>query len=158
LPKTTGIFEHTKAAVPTLSKNDFKENLMKPIVSQLNNICETTAALKAETNKLASTLPEYEIVREMHGVGKVLALQLIAEIGDIRNFPKRSSLVRFAGLEPPENQSRLYNRHSPRISKQGSPHLRQALFQDMCCVLQLWHTDETVCIYYSITLHITIPL
>ena len=50
------------------------------------------------------TLPEYDTVLSMHGVGKTLAPQLIAEIGDIRNFPKRSSPARFAGIEPPENQ------------------------------------------------------
>ncbi len=78
----------------------------------------------------------------MHGVGRSLAPQLIAEIGDINCFPKRSSLARFAGIEPPENQSGIYSQHSRRISKQGSPHLRRALFQVMCCILQLSHRDE----------------
>ena len=87
-------------------------------------------------------MPEYEIVLAMHGVGKTLAPQLIAEIGDINCFPKRSSLARFAGIEPPENQSGSYSQHSRRISKQGSPHLRRALFQVMCCVLQVSHEDE----------------
>ena len=64
----------------------------------------------------------------MHGVGKTLAPQLIAEIGDISNFAKRSSVASFAGIEPPENQAGAYNQHSRRISKQGSPHLRKALF------------------------------
>jgi transposase len=35
----------------------------------------------------------------------ILACQLIAEIGDVRRFPKKNSLVRFAGLEAPPNQS-----------------------------------------------------
>ena len=100
------------------------------------------AAHKSEMEKLASELPEYETVIAMHGVGKILAPQMIAEISDIRNFPKRSSLARFAGIEPPENQSGSYNQHSRRISKQGSPHLRRALFQVMCCVLQLKHDNE----------------
>jgi transposase len=71
-----------------------------------------------------------------------IAPQLIAEIGDIRRYPKRSSLARFAGIEPPQNQSGTYNQHSRRISKQGSPHLRKTLFLVMCCVLQLKHSDE----------------
>lgn len=113
-------------------------------MAQLNSLCETVAALKSEMNKIASLLPEYETVLAMHGVGTVLGPQLIAEIGDIRRYPKRSSLARFAGIEPPENQSGAYSQHSRRISKQGSPHLRKALFQVMCCVLQLRHSDESV--------------
>lgn len=127
-----------------LSRNDFTKALLLQAVTQLNNLCEVVAALKAEMNKLAAQLPEYEMVLAMHGVGKVLGAQLIAEIGDIRRYPKRSSLARFAGIEPPENQSGLYNQHSRRISKQGSPHLRRTLFQVMCCVLQLSRSDEQV--------------
>ena len=126
----------------TLPKNDFTKTLILQAVSQLNNLCETIAAIKAEMTKIAKTLPEYETVISMHGVGKTLAPQLIAEIGDIRRYPGRSSLARFAGIEPPANQSGAYNQHSRRISKQGSPHLRKALFQVMCCVLQLSHSDE----------------
>lgn len=128
--------------LPTLPSNDFSQTLIVQAVNQLNNLCETVAAVKSEMSKLASALPEYDTVLAMHGVGKTLAPQLIAEIGDVRCFPKRSSLARFAGIEPPENQSGMYNQHSRRISKQGSPHLRKALFQVMCCVLQLGHIHE----------------
>jgi transposase len=119
-----------------LPQNDFTKTLILQAVTQLNSLCEVVAALKAEMNKIAAQLPEYETVLAMHGVGKVLAPQLIAEIGDIRRYPKRSSLARFAGIEPPENQSGVYSQHSRRISKQGSPHLRRTLFQVMCCVLK----------------------
>ena len=92
--------------------------------------------------KLASELPKYETFIAMHGVGKILAPSLIAEISDIRNFPKRSSLARFAGIEPLENQSGSYNQQLRRIFKQGSPHQRRALFQVMCCILKLKHNNE----------------
>ena len=142
--KVEQICAATSEALATLPKNDFTKKLVGQAVSQLNSLCETIAELKSEMNKLAKKLPEYEVVLAMHGVGKTLAPQLIAEIGDIRRYPKRTSLARFAGIEPPENQSGAYNQHSRRISKQGSPHLRKALFQVMCCILQLGHGDEEV--------------
>lgn len=126
----------------TLPKNDFTKTLITQAVTQLNTLCETVAALKTEMNKIAAELPEYETVLAMHAVGKSLAPQLIAEIGDIRNFQKRTSIARFAGIEPPDNQSGAYCQRSRRISKQGSPHLRKALFQVMCCVLQCKNPDE----------------
>jgi transposase len=125
-----------------LPQNDFTKMLISTAITQLNALCETVAGLKNEMNKIAKTLPEYDTVLAMHGVGKSLAPQLIAEIGDIRRFQKRTSLACFAGIEPPENQSGIYNQHSRRISKQGSPHLRKALFQVMQCVIQRKKSDE----------------
>lgn len=66
-----------------LQKNNFTKTLVAGTVSQLNKFCETIAILKSEMEKLASELPEYETVIAMHGVGKILAPQLIAKIGDI---------------------------------------------------------------------------
>ena len=142
LHKAESVYSAALNCLPTLPNNDFAGKLIIQTVNQLNHLCETVAAVKSEMSKLASALPEYDTVLAMHGVGKVLAPQLIAEIGDIRRYPKRSSLARFAGIEPPENQSGAYNQHSRRISKQGSPHLRKALFQVMCCVLQNSNLDE----------------
>ena len=126
----------------TLPKSNFTKTLITGAVIQLNSLCETIAVLKAEMNNLAAMLPEYETVLAMHAVGKSLAPQLIAEIGDIRCFQKRTSIARFAGIEPPDNQSGAYCQRSRHISKQGSPHLRKALFQVMCCVLQCKNPDE----------------
>ncbi|MCL2798604.1 MAG: IS110 family transposase [Firmicutes bacterium] len=140
--KAAEVYSAALNCLPTLPNNDFATNLIIQMVNQLNNLCQTVAGVKAEMSNLAIALPEYDTVFAMHGVGKTLAPQLIAEIGDINCFPKRSSLARFAGIEPPSNQSGTYNQHSRRISKQGSPHLRKALFQVMCCVLQNSNLNE----------------
>ena len=140
--KAKDIYAVATKHAAVLSKNDFTKVLICTAVSQLLSLCETIAALKSELGNIASNLPEYDTVLAMHGVGKVLGPQLIAEIGDIRKFSKRTSPACFAGIEPPENQSGTYSPHSRRISKQGSPHLRKALFQVMQCVLQLKHANE----------------
>ena len=140
--KASQIYESAVTWQPTLSKNEFAKTLIFQAVEQLNSLCATIASLKAEMTKLAKTMPEYEVVIGMYGVGKTLAPQLIAEIGDIRRYPKCASLPRYAGIEPPQNQSGCYNQHSRRISKQGPPQLRKALFQVMRCVLQNKNPDE----------------
>jgi len=144
LAKANQLYETAGNQQSTLSKNDFTKTLILQAVEQMNSLCVSISKLKAEMTKIAQTLPEYETVIAMHGVGKTLAPQLIAEIGDIRRYPKRTSLARFAGIEPLENQSGSYNQHSRRISKQGSPQLRKALFQVMRCVLQKSNHDEDV--------------
>ena len=37
-------------------------------------------------DRLASMLPEYELVMGMEGIGKVTGPQLMAEVGDVRRF------------------------------------------------------------------------
>lgn len=68
-----------------------------------NNNTKLLAVVKAEMVRMAKELPEYESVHAMFGVGDVTAAQLMAEIGDIRNYPRRSSLVGFAGIDPEVN-------------------------------------------------------
>ncbi|MDR2047059.1 MAG: IS110 family transposase [Clostridiales bacterium] len=136
---------HNKATDhnPLMPFNDAAKALVKQAVTQILSISETIAAVSAEMKRLASSLPEYPVVIEFHSVGDILAPQLIAEIGDVGRFPKKSSLVRFAGLEPVEHKSgKLIGRE--KISKQGSPHLRKTLFLVVDGLLKHAPTDNPV--------------
>ena len=61
--------------------------------------------MRSEMTRLAQQLPEYETVRAMYGVGETTCVQLMAEIGDVRRFPRRSSIVSFAGVDPAVDES-----------------------------------------------------
>ena len=80
-------------------------------------------------NRIASSLPEYDTVMSMFGVGKVYGPQLIAEVGDTRRFRNRRALTAFAGLDAPPYQSGQLDVSSRHISKRGSAALRKVLFQ-----------------------------
>ena len=68
----------------------------------------------------------------------------MAEIGNVRNYPRRSSIVAFAGIDPAVNQSGKMNAKSNPSSKRGSPHLRKTLYQIMSVYLRLMPQDEPV--------------
>ena len=87
-----------------------------------------TSPERAEMTRLAMQLPEYDTVRAMYGVGETTAVQLMAEIGDVRRFPRRSSIVGFAGVDPAVNQSGKHSAKSVPTTKRGSPHLRKTLY------------------------------
>ena len=127
----------------TMPKNETTKLLITHAVSQTNFVVESLATMARELTRLGSLLPEYPIVLDFFGVGKTLGPQLIAEIGDVRRFAKKSSLVCFAGLEPESNKSGTHQGNEP-ISKKGSPHLRKALFQVMDCILQNSPVDNAV--------------
>lgn len=124
--------------------NNNTKLLIQTAAKELTAMNELLAVVRAEMIRLAKELPEYETVNAMYGVGESTAAQLIAEIGDIRNYPRRSSLVGFAGIDPEVNQSGKMNAESNPSTKRGSPHLRKTLFQIMTVYLQRSPADEAV--------------
>ena len=128
----------------TLPKNDNTKLLITTAAQQLLAGKMTLAALRAEMTRLAKQLPEYDTVRAMYGVGETTAVQLMAEIGDIRRFPRRSSIVGFTGVDPAVNQSGKHSTKSVPTTKRGSPHLRKTLYQIVCTYLKKSPADEPV--------------
>ena len=128
----------------TLPKNDNTKLLITTAAQQLLTGKMTLAALRAEMTRIASQLPEYETVCAMYGVGETTAAQLMAEIGDVRRFPRRSSIVGFAGVDPGIDESGKHSAKSVPTTKRGSPHLRKTLYQIVCTYLKKSPADEPV--------------
>ena len=134
--KAAEIYELAKSRVPILPCDKFTKQLLKQAVEQLNAISSTLVAIHKEMLALASTLPEFHVVLAMNGVGVTLGPQLMAEIGDIRRFSRKQSLIAFAGVDAPPFQSGTFESKDRSISKRGSGNLRKTLFQVMSCLLQ----------------------
>ena len=80
----------------------------------------------------------------MSGVGERTVLQLMAEIGDVRCFPRRSSIVSFAGVDLTVDESGKHVSKSNPTTKRGSPHLRKTLYQIVCTYLKKSPSKEPV--------------
>lgn len=127
--KAEEIHAYAKSVIAVLPPNDSVNLLVTQAVSQLNTILETLSSIRDEMNRVASSLPEYDTVMSMFGVGKVYGPQLIAEVGDTRRFRNRRAITAFAGLDAPPYQSGQLDVSSRHISKRGSAALRKVLFQ-----------------------------
>lgn len=127
--KAEEIHAYAKSVIAVLPMNDSVKLLVTQAVSQLNTILETLSSIRDEMNRIASSLPEYDTVMSMFGVGKVYGPQLIAEVGDTRRFRNRRAITAFAGLDAPPYQSGQLDVSSRHISKRGSAALRKVLFQ-----------------------------
>ena len=70
--------------------------------------------------------PGYAALRELPGIGPVLAAVIIAEIGDVTRFRRAGQLCSWAGLTPRhyESDTKVIRGH---VSKQGSKMLRWGL-------------------------------
>lgn len=142
--KAAHIHAYSRTQVSSLPMTDAMIKAVELSAALLNSTLETLAAIRAEMDKLASTLPEYETVLSLYGVGRVMCSQLIAEIGDVRRLKCSKSLIAIAGIDPPPDQSGQHDPKSRSISKRGSPLLRKTLFQIMMVILQNKPIDEPV--------------
>ena len=71
------------------------------------------------------------------GIGHALGAQIVSEIGDVRRFHSASAVVKYAGLNPSVSQSGKFSSADNRITKQGSPYLRRALYLAAMAQLKL---------------------
>jgi transposase len=86
------------------------------------------AALGREAAAMLAGDRGYEALRELPGIGPVLAAVICAEIGDVTRFGKPGRLCSWAGLTPRhyESDTKVIRGH---VSKQGSKLLRWALVE-----------------------------
>ena len=139
--KAMKLFNDSKELVPVFPKEKQYKDMIRMCINQLNVISANVETIRQEMNRLASTLPEYNIVMSMKGVGPTFGPQLIAEIGDISRFHHREALTAYAGVDPGVNQSGSFKSKSNRASKCGQPRLRKTLFLIMKALLQLKPDD-----------------
>jgi transposase len=137
---------HTIArnAVATLPKNDSTKLLITQSANSLNAVYDSLQMLRNEMNRLASLLPEYELVMSMEGVGQTTGPQLMAEIGDISRFSHKGALVAYAGVDAPPFQSGTFDAKNRHVSKRGSPHLRKVLFEIASMILVHGNMDNPI--------------
>ena len=126
------IYQLSNNNIPTLkSSTPSTKMLVLQAVKSVREAELTLSLIISQMQEIASTLPEYSVVREMKGVGDVLSVRLIGEIGDVRRFRNGSSLVAFAGIDAPPYESGKFVGTNRNISKRGSSTLRKIGYEIM---------------------------
>ena len=133
--KALQIYSLAKDGIPTIPSNaPSTKMLLLEAVKALREVNSALFAILTRMKELAKTLPEYPVVRAMGGVGDVLAVKLIAEIGDVRKFKSGKALIAYAGIDPPPYESGKFIGTERHISKRGSTTLRKIGYEVMRCV------------------------
>lgn len=130
--KATKLYELASNGIPTLPSNTTSTKmLVQEAITVLRTIDSSLYSILTRMREIAKSLPEYSTVRAMGGVGDVLALKLIAEIGDVRRLHSAKSLIAVAGIDPPPYESGQFIGSNRRISKRGSSTLRKVGYEVM---------------------------
>ena len=140
--KAETIYASAKKLVPVYNKDQVTKKLVQRLIKQLNVTSANVEDIRSQMNELASTLPEYQVVMSMKGVGDTFGPQLMAEIGDISRYEKRESITAFAGVDPGVDESGDKKKKSNKASKCGSSRLRRTLFLVMSSLLESKPDDK----------------
>ena len=109
---------------------------LEPLVSQIADLTEDITGYDRKIEELSATkYPETARLRQVSGVGSLVALAYILTLEDHRRFSRSRSVGPFLGLAPKRSDS---GSHEPqlRISKAGDRHLRQLLVNAAHCALR----------------------
>jgi transposase len=85
-------------------------------------------ALAKEIDRLAKHDPRVEVLTQIRGIGRYIAMLVIAEVGEVERFPSARHLCAWAGLTPTVRSSSGKARLG-HISRLGSSTLRWALVE-----------------------------
>ncbi|MDE5558529.1 MAG: IS110 family transposase [Ruminococcus sp.] len=142
--KAAEIFALAQNGIPTLPDSQSVKIAVSEAVKLIHSIEESRNTILAQMQELCNTLPEYSVVKDMDCIGDSLAPRIIAEIGDVRRFRNKHSLIAYAGIDAPPYQSGSFNASERHISKRGNKYLRKTGYEIMRSLIQHKPADNAV--------------
>ncbi len=143
--KAKEIFALAQNGIPVLPDTQSTKIVVTEAVRVIHELELSRDTILAQMQAFAKTLPEYSIIRNMPCIGDTLAPRIIAEIGDVRRFNNKHSLIAYAGIDAPPYQSGKFNATERHISKRGNPYLRKTGYEIMQSLIK--HKPENDAVY-----------
>ena len=142
--KAAEIYAIAQNGIPSLPNSQSVIIAVREAIKMILSSEESRNTILAQMQILCKTLPEYSVVREMNCIGDVLAPRIIAEIGDVRRFRNKHSLIAYAGIDAPPYQSGTFNASERKISKRGNSYLRKTGYEIMQSLVTHKPADDPV--------------
>jgi len=101
---------------------------IEPMLEQLDLLSGEIERRDERLEEIAETLPEVEHLRQIPGVGVIVALYFVLTIDDPDRFRNSREVAAFFGLRPAMRESASMS-HYGRITKEGDPEMRRLLVQ-----------------------------
>ncbi len=108
---------------------------LRPLLEEVVSLTEKIHAADKEIEQIARTeYPETTLLRQVSGVGALIALTFVLTVEDRERFQKSREVGCYLGLRPKRSNS---GESEPqlRITKEGDSYLRKLLVQAAHCVL-----------------------
>ena len=108
---------------------------LRPLLEQVESLTKKIQELEAKIEQIARTeYPETELLRQVKGVGTLIALTFVLTVEGRERFQKSRDVGCYVGLRPKQSESGQ-SQPQLRITKEGDRYLRQLLVQGAHCIL-----------------------
>jgi len=132
------------------SFNKTPKKVIEMVKKEIEFLATTIEKAKKEVTEVIKCDSElnrsFELLQTIKGIGKLSAIQILAEIKLIPDGLSHRQWVAFAGLDPRLHQSGTSIFKKPRISKAGNRYLRKSLFMP---ALSASKNDPYVKLYFE---------
>ncbi len=117
-------------------RNRKEKDTSKVVIASLNRqikhlkaeVLELDKAIEAHVRKHAALQKSVRLLRSIDGVGRMVAVTILAEVPQISAFKRARDVAAFAGLTPSLSQSGTSVKRRGRMTKEGSALLRKMLY------------------------------
>ena len=123
--KAEELHQFARECVCAVQNDEKMRFLVKEQAKMVNQLLEHMQNIRTKMTAIAQTLPEYDTVIEMYGLGSTLAVQMMAEVGDVRRFQNRRAVTAYFGYDSESDQSGTHESKSNPMTKKGSAYLRR---------------------------------
>ncbi|ESY84723.1 transposase [Mesorhizobium sp. LNHC220B00] len=101
--------------------------MFRMVIDEVRGLIRQRNEIEAQADELLRHSQDYQLLRQIPGIGPINALTIIAEAGDLRRFAHHRQFLKFCGLDLSTQQSGQY-RGQTRLSKFGNARLRRTLW------------------------------
>lgn len=101
--------------------------MFRLVIAEARSLIHQRNEIEAMADQLLAESQDYKRLRQIPGIGPIIALAILAEAGDLRRFGHHRQFLKFCGLDLSTQQSGTY-RGQTRLSKYGNARLRRNLW------------------------------
>jgi transposase len=114
---------------------------VEPLLRSVESLSKEIAVYDEQIEPLEERYPEVELLKQVHGVGTLVALTFLLTLEDASRFEHSREVGPYLGLQPRRRESGA-SQPQLGISKEGDGHLRRLLVQAAHCILRRGAPDS----------------
>lgn len=97
------------------------------VIAHIRQLIQQRDEIERQAHALLAEHPDYQRLRQLPGVGPIIALTVLAEAGDLRRFRHHRQFLKFCGFDLATHQSGQFRGQS-KLSKHGNARLRRVFW------------------------------
>jgi transposase len=101
--------------------------MFRLVIAEGRNLIRQRDAIEQQAHDALADHADYRRLRQIPGIGPIIAMTVLAEAGDLRRFRHHRQFLKFCGLDLATHQSGQF-RGQTKLSKFGNARLRRAFW------------------------------